>query len=52
METLEETVTKVGAVRDHTIARIEKEIPYGRLNGHRTERLPGNVNFCFRFVEG
>ena len=52
METLEETVTKVSAVRDHIIARIEKEIPYCRLNGHRTQRLPGNVNFCFRFIEG
>ena len=43
---------KVSALRDHIIARIEKEIPYCRLNGHRTERLPGNVNFCFRFIEG
>ena len=34
------------------IARIEKEIPYCRLNGHREKRLPGNVNFCFRFIEG
>ena len=52
METLEETMAKVSAVRDHIIARIEKEIPYCRLNGHRTQRLPGNVNFCFRFIEG
>ena len=43
---------KIAAIRDHMIARIEKEIPYCRLNGHRTERLPGNVNFCFRFIEG
>ena len=28
------------------------EIPYARLNGHRTHRLPNNVNFCFRFIEG
>jgi len=52
METLEETMANVSAVRDHIIARIEKEIPYCRLNGHRTQRLPGNVNFCFRFIEG
>ncbi|OYO89087.1 cysteine desulfurase NifS, partial [Lachnotalea glycerini] len=25
---------------------------YIRLNGHRTKRLPNNVNFCFRFIEG
>ena len=28
------------------------EIPYARLNGHRTDRLPNNANFCFRFIEG
>ena len=39
-------------LRDYMIARIEKEIPYCRLNGHRTDRLPNNVNFSFRFVEG
>ena len=33
-------------------ARIEKEIPYCRLNGDRTRRLPNNINFSFRFVEG
>ena len=33
-------------------SRIEKEIPYCRLNGDRTMRLPNNVNFSFRFVEG
>lgn len=40
------------ALRDYLIRRIEKEIPYCRLNGHRTRRLPGNANFSFRFVEG
>ena len=49
---MEKTMEKVSAIRDHLIVRIEKEIPYCRLNGHRTERLPGNVNFCFRFIEG
>ena len=28
------------------------EIPYSRLNGERVNRLPGNANFCFRFIEG
>ncbi|MBQ2833783.1 MAG: cysteine desulfurase NifS [Clostridia bacterium] len=49
---MEASMARVSAVRDHMIARIEKEIPYCRLNGHRTNRLPGNVNFCFRFIEG
>ena len=39
-------------LRDYAIARIEKEIPYCRLNGDRTRRLPNNINFSFRFVEG
>lgn len=39
-------------IRDHLIHRIEEEIPYVRVNGHREKRLPGNVNVCFRFVEG
>ncbi|MGN0415893.1 MAG: cysteine desulfurase NifS [Agathobacter sp.] len=39
-------------LRDHLIDRILKEIPYTRLNGHRTNRLPNNANFCFRFIEG
>lgn len=39
-------------LRDYTINRIEKEIPYCRLNGDRVDRLPNNINFCFRFVEG
>ncbi len=51
-EAMNETIEKVSAIRDHMIARIEKEIPHCRLNGHRTQRLPGNVNVCFRFIEG
>ena len=27
-------------------------LPYVRLNGHRTQRLPGNVNISVRFIEG
>ena len=39
-------------LRDYLIDKIEREIPYCRLNGHRTKRLPGNVNFSFRFIQG
>ena len=49
---MQEIAAKEIVVCDHLIERIEKEIPFARLNGHRTQRLPGNVNFCFRFVEG
>lgn len=50
--TMEERTKKEKEIRDHMISRIESEISYCRLNGHRTDRLPNNVNFSFRFVEG
>jgi len=40
------------AMRDRLIDRILAEIPETRLNGHRTNRLPGNVNISFRYIEG
>lgn len=49
---LEERMEKEITLRDYLIERIEKEIPYCRLNGDRKERLPNNVNFSFQFVEG
>ena len=49
---MDEKIKKEAQLRDYLIARIEKEIPYSRLNGHRTKRLPGNVNFSFEFIEG
>ena len=38
--------------RDRLIDEITARIPYSKLNGHRTERLPGNVNIGFEFIEG
>lgn len=49
---MEEKTRKEIELRDYLIERIEQEIPYCRLNGHRTKRLPNNVNFSFQFVEG
>lgn len=49
---MEEKSARERELRDYLIGRIEKEIPYCRLNGHRTKRLSGNVNFSFRFIEG
>lgn len=39
-------------LRDYLIDRVLHEIPYSRLNGSPTVRLPGNTNFSFQFVEG
>ncbi len=49
---MQERTEQETALRDYLIGRIEKEIPYCRLNGDRTKRLPNNVNFSFRFIEG
>ncbi|MEY8333524.1 cysteine desulfurase NifS [Lachnospiraceae bacterium 47-T17] len=51
-EKLEERIACETKLRDHLIERVLAEIPYSRLNGHRTNRLPNNANFCFRFIEG
>lgn len=52
MEQLEANAVKETEVRDYLIARVEKEIPYIKVNGHRENRLPNNINICFRFIEG
>ena len=52
VQNMEENAKKQIEVRDYLISRIEKEIPYVKVNGHREKRLPNNVNVCFRFIEG
>ena len=49
---MEERTEKEKEMRDYLIGRVLEEIPYTRLNGHPTDRLPGNTNFSFRFIEG
>lgn len=51
-DTMSERNRREIELREHLIERVLEEIPYTRLNGDRTDRLPNNVSFCFRFVEG
>nr|WP_296006046.1 cysteine desulfurase NifS [uncultured Blautia sp.] len=51
-ETMEERTAKERELRDYFIDRVQKEIPYVKLNGHPQKRLPNNINFSFRFIEG
>ena len=51
-EHMEERAQKERMLRDYLIGRIETEIPDVALNGHRTRRLPNNVNFSFADMEG
>ena len=52
VQTMDERAAKETELRDYMIRRIEEEIPYCRLNGDSAKRLPNNVNFSFRFIEG
>ena len=52
VRTMGERAAREEKLRNYLIGRIEKEIPYCRLNGDRVKRLPNNVNFSFRFIEG
>ncbi|MBE7020318.1 MAG: cysteine desulfurase NifS [Ruminococcaceae bacterium] len=47
-----EKVKKISELRDLYIDTVLKEIPYVRLNGHRTQRLCNNANVSFRYIEG
>jgi cysteine desulfurase len=49
---LAEESARCRALRDHMQRRIEQELGHVVLNGHATERLPGNLNLSFHFVEG
>ena len=51
-ENLEEYNKKLLELREYTIERILKEIPYVKLNGDRENRLPGSVNISFKGIEG
>ncbi len=51
-DTLKERSEYETKLRDYAIDRILNEIPFTRLNGDRKKRLPNNMNFCFRFIEG
>jgi cysteine desulfurase NifS len=50
--TMEERVKKEIELRDYLMERLLREIAFTRINGHRTKRLPNNVNISFQFVEG
>ena len=49
---MKERTDRERELRDYLMERVLKEIPFTRVNGDRTNRLPNNVNLCFQFVEG
>lgn len=52
LASMKERTDKERNLRDYMMTRILKEVPFTRVNGSRTSRLPNNVNFCFQFIEG
>jgi cysteine desulfurase len=46
------TCARLTALRDRLIEGIEATVPGALLNGDRWRRLPNNVNFCVRDVQG
>ena len=52
MRIMDTKARKESELRDYLIGRLENEIPHCWLNGHRTKRLPNNINFSFLFIEG
>lgn len=49
---MEEESKRLTLLRDKVIKGILDTIPYARLNGHPVDRLPGNANISFEFIEG
>ncbi|MCI8859898.1 MAG: cysteine desulfurase NifS [Lachnospiraceae bacterium] len=52
LASMQERTQKECELRDYLMERVLREIPFTRVNGDRTNRLPNNVNLCFQFVEG
>ncbi len=49
---LEKNMAYIANLRDKLMRGIEERIPEIKLNGHRTQRLPNNVNYSIRYIEG
>lgn len=48
----EKEVKRLTDLRDYFIARLEKDIPNSFINGHKTKRLPNNINVSILGIEG
>lgn len=49
---MDENVKRITRLRDKLMHGIEERIPEVKLNGHPTERLPNNVNYSIKYIEG
>ena len=51
-ESIEEHNSKIGELRDYYETQVKEKIPYMKINGDLNNRLKGNSNISFRFIEG
>lgn len=51
-EKMESEIKFQSALRDKLVKEIPIRIPEVRLNGHPVKRLPNNVNFSIKYIEG
>lgn len=52
MDEMEERNKKEVEMREYLMEKVLREVPFTRINGSRTSRLPNNINFAFQFIEG
>ena len=52
MEEMQERTKKEVELREYLMEKVLREVPFTRINGSRTSRLPNNINFAFQFIEG
>lgn len=52
IEEMDSEAKRLSELRDYFIQQVLEKIPYVKLNGHKSQRLPNNVNLSFEFIEG
>lgn len=51
-EDLEENNERIKSLRDYYLDEVKKRIPHIKINGYLINRLPGNANISYEFIEG
>lgn len=49
---MEDNNAEIKKLRDHLVDRVLSEIPYTQLNGSTSNRIVGNANISFDYIEG
>lgn len=49
---MEDNIKYISKLRDNLINGIINKVKNVKLNGHATDRLPGNVHISFKYIEG